>query len=87
MWTQVGHVGSLQQRLESFGDLLRLVAGQYGEVSQDLHDLLNRLAESKAAQTSQIEGDHYLTRKKASSYTNLEEDCLPQSSRYNLHAY
>jgi hypothetical protein len=32
--TQVGHTDPLEQRLLGFGDLLCLVAGQYGEVSQ-----------------------------------------------------
>ena len=42
--------------LKSFGDLSCLVAGQYGEVSQDFHELLKRLVSSKAAHTAQLEG-------------------------------
>jgi hypothetical protein len=54
--THPNHVGPLEERLKGFGDLLRLVAGQYGEVSQDFHELLKRLVASKAAHTAQVEG-------------------------------
>ena len=33
-----------EQRLKGFGDLICLVAGQYGEVSQYFHDLLAKLS-------------------------------------------
>ena len=42
--------------MRGFGDILRLVAGQYGEISQDLHDLLKRLASTKAQHISLLEG-------------------------------
>ena len=48
--------GPLEQRLKSFGELLCLVAGQYGEVSQHYHDLLAKLAKTKAAHISQTQG-------------------------------
>ena len=51
-----GQTGPLQQRLESFGDLLCLVAGQYGDVSQDFHALLDKLAKAQALQISNREG-------------------------------
>ena len=51
-------MGPLQQRLESFGDLQCIVAGQYAEVSQHTHDLLKKLASSKAAHISHFEGRH-----------------------------
>ena len=54
--TQPNQTGPLQQRLQSYGSLLCLVAGQYGDVSQDFHDLLRGLATSKAAHIAQIEG-------------------------------
>ena len=54
--TDPNHVGPLEQRLKGFGDLLCLVAGQYGEVSQDFHELLKRLVSSKAAHIAQVEG-------------------------------
>ena len=50
--TTAGHVGSLEQRLRGFGDIFCLVAGQYGDISQDLHDLLKRLASTKAQHIS-----------------------------------
>ena len=34
--------------MHGFGDILKLVAGQYGEISQDIHDLLKKLASTKA---------------------------------------
>ena len=49
-------VGPLEHHLNSFGDLLCLVAGQYGEVSQDFHDLLSKLATSKVEYISRTEG-------------------------------
>ena len=42
--------------IKSFGELLCIVAGQYAEVSQHTHDLLKRLASSKAAHISHFEG-------------------------------
>ena len=54
--TPKDHIGPLQQRLREFGDIVSLVAGQYGEISQDFHHLLSRLATSKARLISQNEG-------------------------------
>ena len=54
--TPKDHIGPLQQRLREFGEIVSLVAGQYGEVSQDFHLLLSRLATSKARMVSQNEG-------------------------------
>ena len=54
--TDPSNVGPLEERLTGFGTLLCLVAGQYGDVSQDYHDLLKRLVDSKAAHVAQIEG-------------------------------
>ena len=48
--------GPLEQRLQDFGEISCLVAGQYGEVSQNFHELLKKLSVSKAAHISQIEG-------------------------------
>ena len=50
--------GPLEQRLKGFGDLLCLVAGQYGEVSQHFHDLLAKLSKAKASHIGQMEGRH-----------------------------
>ena len=85
--TEVGHVGPLQQRLESFGKLLCLVAGQYGEVSQDFHTLLKDLAASKAAHISHMEGRpvseserglllHQLRRRISVSIISAQSSCL-----------
>ena len=54
--TVPGQIGPLEQRLRGFGDILRLVVGQYGEISQDLHDLLKQLASAKAKHISLHEG-------------------------------
>ena len=54
--TRPGQVGPLQQRLQSFGELQCIVAGQYGEVSQHTHDLLRKLTACKANHISHMEG-------------------------------
>ena len=41
-------VGPLEQHLRGYRDLMGLVVGQYGEISQDLHDLVSHMADSKA---------------------------------------
>ena len=85
--TALNHVGPLQQRLQSFGDLLCLVAGQYGDVSQDLHELLKSLATSKAAHISQMEGRpvsdserglllHQIRRRLSVSIVTSQSSCL-----------
>ena len=56
--TGQNQVGPLEQRLNGFGDLLCLVAGQYGEASQDFHKLLGKLATSKVAHIARLEGCH-----------------------------
>ena len=53
---QAGQVGPLEQRLQGFGEIQCIVAGQYGEVSQHTHDLLRKLASCKATHISQLEG-------------------------------
>ena len=85
--TNPRHVGPLQQRLESFGQLICLVAGQYGEVSQDFHSLLKNLAASKAAHISHMEGRpvsdserglllHQLHRRLSVSIITAQSSCL-----------
>ena len=54
--TAADDIGPLQQRLQSFGDLQCLVVGQYGEVSQHLHDLLGRFATCQADQIARSTG-------------------------------
>ena len=46
---QPGETGPLVARLQSFGELQGLVAGQWGEGSADLHALIQSCAESKVA--------------------------------------
>ena len=45
--TAPGETGALVARLQSFGDLLCLVAGAWGDCSKDLHNLVQICAESK----------------------------------------
>ena len=40
-------VGPVEQKLNSFGNLLCLVVGQFGDCSQDLQNLLKTFAESR----------------------------------------
>ena len=42
-----GVTGPVERKLNEFGDLLCLVVGAFGEVSDDLHHLINSLAEAK----------------------------------------
>ena len=45
--TERGQIGPLQQRLENFGPLVKLVVGAWGEGSKDLHLLVQTLGESR----------------------------------------
>ena len=82
-----GQTGPLEQRLKDFGEILCLVAGQYGECSQHFHDLLKKLVVSKAAHISQIEGRglsesekglilHQLRRRLSVSIISAQSSCL-----------
>ena len=48
----VGHnsenIGPVERKLMQFGEIIGLVVGAFGEGSEDLHDLLQKIAESKA---------------------------------------
>ena len=48
---QEGVKGPVESKLEEFGDLLCLVVGAFGEVSEDMHYLINTLAETKVRKT------------------------------------
>ena len=67
--------GPIEQSLKSFGELQCLVAGQYGEVSQHYHDLLAKLAKTKAAQFSLTHGR---------VFTNSEQGLLLHQLRRRL---
>ena len=41
--TAVGEVGPVESRLQHYGQVIGLVAGALGEVSQDLHNLVQYL--------------------------------------------
>ena len=51
-----GEKGALERRLESFGELLCLVAGAWGDCSTDLHNLVQICAESKVDHLSRSTG-------------------------------
>ena len=85
--TTAGQVGPLEQRLRGYGDILRLVAGQYGEISQDFHDLIKKLASTKANHISLLEGRpvsdserglilHHLRRRLSVSIITAQSRCL-----------
>ena len=85
--TQAGHVGPLEQHLQGFGDIQCLVARQYGEISQDFHKLLQKLALSKASHISLLEGRpvsdseqglilHHLRRRLSVSIITAQSRCL-----------
>ena len=48
--------GILQQKLDSYGNLRGLVMGQFGEGSQDLHDLLQQFATEKTEKIRRSSG-------------------------------
>jgi hypothetical protein len=85
--THPNNVGPLQQRLEGFGDIIRLVAGQFGDVSQDFHHLLKSLAVSKATHIAHTEGRpvseserglllHQLRRRLSVTIITAQSSCL-----------
>ena len=45
--TPEGEVGPVERKLEQYGDLQGLVVGAFGEGSEDLHNLVQVLAESR----------------------------------------
>ena len=42
------NVGPVERKLLQFGDVIGLVVGAFGEGSEDLHDLVQQMAESRA---------------------------------------
>ena len=52
----IDQTGPIEQKLESFGNLKCLVVGQFAECSQDLQDLLIKLAEEKFKKLSRSGG-------------------------------
>ena len=47
---------ALLSNISEFGDLKGLVVGQYGEASQDLHDLIGQIASPEALFIAQSSG-------------------------------
>ena len=48
--------GRVRRRLDQFGDLLGLVVGRFNEVSNDLNNLLDKMAESRVAMVARRDG-------------------------------
>ena len=59
-----GVKGPVESKLEEYGDLLCLVVGAFGEVSEDLHYLINTMAEARVQksqlQAGQVSGESEL---------------------------
>ena len=51
-----GVVGPIERKLSEYGDLLRLVVGAWGEGSEDLHTLVQVLAQSKVDSVGKARG-------------------------------
>ena len=49
-------MGTVERKLESLGELQCLVLGQFGEASQHIHDLLEKIASLKAQSLSRSRG-------------------------------
>ena len=47
--TPPGQIGPVERKLNQYGDIVGLVVGAFGEASEDLHTLVQKLAESKVA--------------------------------------
>ena len=54
--TEDGVTGPLQRRLESYGPLLGLVVGAWGEASNDLHNLVQTLADARLQKQGRARG-------------------------------
>ena len=54
--TRDDEIGPLQHHLESFGNIIPLVVGQYGETSQGVHELMDAIATNRAEYLSRAEG-------------------------------
>merc|ERR1712082_63886 len=54
--TPRGEIGPLQRKLASFGDILGLVVGAFGEGSEDLHELVHTMARSRLRVQGLAEG-------------------------------
>ena len=61
--TPPGETGRLVARLQSYGPLLGLVAGQWGEASKDLHWFIQTCAEARAAYISRSSGQEVSEKK------------------------
>ena len=48
--------GRVRRRLDEFGEILGLVIGQFGEASEDVHQLLEQLADSRVVLLARREG-------------------------------
>ena len=55
--TLEGDQGPVEARLRSFPPLVKLVVGPNAECSEDLHDLLNSMAESKTKHQCNSRGE------------------------------
>ena len=51
-----GVVGPIERKLSEYGDLLGLVVGAWGEGSEDLHTLVQVLAQSKVDSVGKARG-------------------------------
>ena len=69
--TGVGDQGPVERRLRSFPPLVKLVVGPNAECSEDLHDLLNTMAESKTKHQCRTRGEIESEWKVASNLTYL----------------
>ena len=69
--TAPGAQGPVETKLRSFPPLLKLVVGPFGECSQDLHELLNTMAESKTKHLCRSRGEPESEWKTASHLTYL----------------
>ena len=48
--------GRIRRKLDQFGELLGLVAGQFNEVSEDIHQLIEVMADNRVDKIGRLEG-------------------------------
>ena len=69
--TGEGEVGPVERRLQNFPPLVKLVVGPFAECSEDVHDLLNTMAECKTSYQCRSQGEVESEWKLASNLTYL----------------
>ena len=85
--TTEGEVGPVQRLLESYGDILGLVIGQYGEASQGVHDLVSHAATSRAGYLGKNRGKVLSERERSEVLSSYRRRLSITAVRTQARAY